>query len=208
MNYESIVLLLRGEGGFQFIDRLSEIVNSWPTRSKRTVRAILRGPPKRATLTGCHSRPSEEALRAISQIKGIGLPSSLTTIYDEWCKHPASFWDSRGFSIKSGNLSHLYKDMKQLETQRQSSTILWRFFTLFFFDLMRLIGDGRKYLVETLQQKVVDAIDTFGLMQDAAGIIQGDLKRWASAGFRYHNIAMRLGDGALLLLPHEVTDNM
>lgn len=73
---------------------------------------------------------------------------------------------------------------------------------------MGLLGDGRKYLVETLQDKIVDAIDASGLVNATKLTIQKDLKRWASAGSKYCNIVQKLGDGALMLLPHDVTDNM
>lgn len=78
---------------------------------------------------------------------------------------------------------------------------------MFFYDLMHLVGAGRKYLVETLQHKLVKAIDSSGLLEDA-DTIQTDLKRWARAGSKYHNITTRLGNGSLMLLPQEVTDNM
>lgn len=98
--------------------------------------------------------------------------------------------------------------MKRLETQRQSGTIIWRYFTLFFYDLMNMVGDGRKYMVETLQDELVQLINNSGVMKNSAGIIRKDLKRWANAGSKYDNLARRLGIGALMLLPQEVTDNM
>lgn len=180
------------------------MINPWPERSKKTARKILQqsGRLERRSL------PSEEALRSIRRTKNIALPAPLTIIYEKWQRDPSTFWNSQGFDIGSRNMFQVYRGMKQLETQRHSGTIIWRYFTLFFYDLMCLLGDGRKYLVETLQDKLVCAIDVSGLVNASKNTIQRDLKRWASAGSKYCNIARALGNGALMLLPHDVTDNM
>lgn len=189
---------------WKFTRQLKDVINKWPEVPKRTARKILRqsGTMERRSL------PSEEALRSIRRIDSIALPASLSIVYKKWQQEPSSFWNSQGFEIRSKNIYQVYRGMKQLETQRHSGTIIWRFFTMFFYDLMGLLGDGRKYLVETLQDKIVHAIDASGFVNTTQLTIQRDLKRWASAGSKYSNIVEKLGDGALILLPHGVTDNM
>lgn len=110
-------------------------------------------------------------------------------------------------------MRQMYMGMKKLETRRHSDTIIWRYFTLFFYDLVRMIGDGRKYLVSALQGKLVHVIKSshfMAIQESNTSTIQADLKRWASVGSKYDNIITALGhdDGALMLLPSEVTDNM
>ncbi|RDW72826.1 hypothetical protein BP6252_06733 [Coleophoma cylindrospora] len=187
-----------------FTSQIRDVVNLWPEKSKKTARKILQqsGRLERRSL------PSEEALRAIRRTKDIDLPATLTIIYEKWQRDPSTFWNSQGLEIGSRNIYQVYRGMKQLETQRHSGTIIWRYFTMFFYDLMGLLGDGRKYLVETLQDKLVNMIDVSGLVNASKITIQKDIKRWASAGSKYCNIARVLGNGALILLPHDVTDNI
>ncbi|KFZ17633.1 hypothetical protein V501_01619, partial [Pseudogymnoascus sp. VKM F-4519 (FW-2642)] len=126
-----------------FTARLTGVIKSLPDKSKKTVRGIILRDPKKARAFSACSRPSEEALRAIYKVKKIALPASVNVAYQNWKDQPETFWNSQGFCIGDGTILQIYEGMKQLETQRQSGTIVWRYFTLFFYDLMHLIGEGK-----------------------------------------------------------------
>jgi len=200
--------------------QIADIFNSVPARTKTAMRKIVRNSSRGSSSAKIgeesHSAPAREAIRAIDRITSIALPRPVASIYEGWQQEPLSFWRSQGFCVEKTEDNHMfqvYMGMKKLETQRHSDTIIWRYFTLFFYDLVRLIGDGRKYLVSALQDRLVHAINSSNLMaihDSTANTIQADLKRWASVGSKYDNIITALGNdnGTLMLLPSEVTDNM
>jgi len=43
---------------------------------------------------------------------------------------------------------------------------------------------------------------------DSAIVVENNLRSWTAAGSRYYKICLRLGDGALFLLPQVVADSV
>lgn len=95
-----------------------------------------------------------------------------------------------------------YLTTKQLEPRRLWDTILWRFYTSFFYSLALLLGDGRVNLTDGLYGRLLEAISQSSNVTDKIDVIQAKLQLWTTAGARYYKICQYLGDGALFLLPH------
>ena len=103
--------------------------------------------------------------------------------------------------------SQAYIGLTALNTQRKWDTITWRYYTLFFYDLILLIGDGKLNLTTGLHRKLLEVLHSSPFITDDIDIIENNLKKWVSAGSRYSKFCTSLGDGALFLLP-PLSDDM
>lgn len=175
-----------------------------PTKSKATAQKIFRHSTKPKTNT---------ALKAILKVGSIALPPAVTPKYNECKQSPSKFWISTGVQLDlernrpiENLVSQVYLGITSLETQSQWDTILWRYFVLFFHDLVTWLGISgltakfQDHLVATVLAAPGPVFD------DDANTIQENLKRWTACGSRYTWLSASLDNGALFLLPQCVTD--
>lgn len=127
---------------------------------------------------------------------------------------PSKFWVWAGIQLDlEGHcaqrigifLSEAYLGITRLETQRQWDTINWRFFVIFFHDLVTSFG--KKYLTPAVENELVAALTSATSVTDTAEKIRGKLKHWVKCGSKYAKLSESLGDGAPFLLPQTVTDS-
>lgn len=159
------------------------------------------------------NNPSAKALKAVLKVNSIDLPIEIIGKYAECQKCPSDFWSWAGIRLDLradgtkpiGNfLCEAYLGITHLQTQRKWDTIVWRFFVLFFHDLIDHLS--RTNISSGFQDKLVLILSSSPSISDTNTYIQDNLKRWATAGLRYARLSKSLGNGALFLLPQTVTD--
>lgn len=189
---------------------MRESYNSLSKPSKQAVSRITRV-EKQTPLK--QRNPSSKALKAIQKVNKISLPDAVHDKYRECQQDPSKFWvwagiqlDLESSSVKpiAVFLSEVYLGITGLETQRQWDTISWRFFVMFFYDLVE--NFGRKYLTSAFEDELVAMLSSSTTVTDTTKKIRGNLKHWVASGSRYAKLSDSLGDGAPFLLPQSVTD--
>jgi hypothetical protein len=156
---------------------------------------------------------SSRALKAIEKIKAIDLPSEVSERYIQCQRYPSTFWSFAGIKLDLNAaktkpietfLCQAYLDIGQLESERVWAVIQWRFFVIFFYDLV--ISLGRTLFTSSFSDELVRMLVSSPSIQDTHENIEENLRRWVSAGCHYAMLSDSLGAGAPFLLPQTVTD--
>ncbi|KAF7874180.1 hypothetical protein EAF04_002852 [Stromatinia cepivora] len=158
---------------------------------------------------------TNRVLKSIRKVTNIELPIQVLEKYRECQQYPFKFWSWAGIQVdltadKTKPIDiffcETYVGISRLENQRQWDTIIWRFFVLFFYDLVKI--SGRKILSASFENQLACTISsTTPSIQDTKTKIRENLRRWVSAGSRYAQLSNSLGYGAPFLLPLSVADN-
>ncbi|KAM0123374.1 hypothetical protein ACHAO1_011314, partial [Botrytis cinerea] len=192
-----------------FVQAVAESIRSLPKISKATIFKIIghRGLPSKQDNT------SVKALKAIQKVEEINLPSIILSKYKQCQQCPSSFWSWAGIRLDlNANetkpigtlLGEAYLGLSNLEIQREWDTINWRFFVLFFYDLMNSLN--KRNVTRFSENGLVDILSSSDLISDTTTAIRKNLKRWVAAGSRYSALSDSLGKGAPFLLPRSVSD--
>ncbi|KFY46794.1 hypothetical protein V494_00326 [Pseudogymnoascus sp. VKM F-4513 (FW-928)] len=188
------------------VNFLREAFDSLPPKSKTIARNISSKPP-----TSSGSKPRCTALVALLEVGEIALPEEVQTIFNGCKESPSKFWSSVGIQNDAicftGSetintvASQAYIGLAALNIQRKWDTITWRYYTMFFYDLILLIGDGKVNFTASLHKKLLEVLHNSPLITDSLDIIESNLNTWVTAGSRYSKFCESLDDGALFLLP-------
>lgn len=158
-------------------------------------------------------RKRSTALQAILEIDFIDLPQDIRHVFQTWKDQPSRLWNLHeaqvgtwqyfGKSIETVAIE-AYLVIRHLSLRRRVDTVRWRFYATLFYDLARLLGNGQEHMSDALYQELRTALSRSREITDAdeAVIVDKNLRSWIAAGSRYHRICLRLGRGALFLLPH------
>ncbi|ESZ89495.1 hypothetical protein SBOR_10120 [Sclerotinia borealis F-4128] len=159
-------------------------------------------------------KDTNRVLKSIRKITNIELPGEVLERYRECQKYPFRFWSWAGIQLDLTTdetkpielfFRKMYLGINQLETQRVWYTIIWRFFVLFFYDLVVILG--RKILTESFENQLVDMLSSTTSIQDTTIKIRENLRRWVAAGSHYSQLSNSLGYGAPFLLPLSVANS-
>lgn len=196
----------------QFTTLLQGIYTSLPWRSKSAAQRVFRA-------TGGYKKKKNirsAALTVVLNIRVIALPPDIQNLFQEWKRDPSQFWRAYGANLGKHwdsrasieNVStEAYLIVRHLNLRRSWDTILWRFYAYFFRQLACLLGDGQVNMSNGLYQRLFKALVQSEMITDAAAVIEENLRLWIAAGSRYYKICLRLGTGALFLLP-QVSDKV
>ncbi|CAD6443728.1 eef7672e-9e31-4a2c-967a-cde4ac3a9b7f [Sclerotinia trifoliorum] len=191
----------------KFIQEITELIKLLPKARTVISKIILNSKLPR-------KKDADQILKLIRKVTNIELPSEVLEKYKECQQYPFKFWSWAGiqFDLTADKIEpiefffrRVYLGINQLETQRAWDTIIWRFLTLFFHDLVVILN--RKILTESLENQLVDILCSVTAIQDTTIKIRENLRRWVAAGFRYSQLSDSLGYGAPFLLPLSITDN-
>lgn len=194
---------------FKFIQEFAESVKLLSETSRTSLSNIVLG----SRLSTKRAKPSLHALKAIQKAEDVGLPSKVLNKYQVCQQCPSEFWSFAGIHLnlkadktKQINvfLCEAYSGINQLETEREWHTIIWRFFVLFFYDLVEFLG--RQVVTASFQEEIVGILSSSSSIQDTKTTIRKNLKRWVLSGTHYSRLSDSLGFGAPFLLPQSVTD--
>ncbi|KAM3067156.1 hypothetical protein ACMFMG_011709 [Clarireedia jacksonii] len=198
----------------KFVADITEVVNQLPD-SSRTIFS------QNVHQMGLSKRPiqkekrneSTRALKAIEKIEAIDLPSEVLEKYTQCQRIPSTFWSFDGIKLDLNAaitepieifVCQAYLGIVQLESERVWAVIRWRFFVIFFYDLVFSLG--RKHFTSSFSDELVRMLVSSPSIRDTANKIKNNLKRWVSAGCHYATLSDSLGAGAPFLLPQAVTD--
>lgn len=150
------------------------------------------------------------ALQSILEIKVIDLPQDIHHVFQTCKDNPSHFWrvyDAHvetcrdvGESIETFAIES-YLVIRRLGLRRLLDTVLWRFYTTLFYDLALLLGNGQVHMSDPLYKQLLITLSRSPRITDEALVVEENLRSWVAAGSRYHKICLRLGRGALFLLP-------
>lgn len=195
----------------KFARLLQGIYTSLPAKSKSTAHRIFRrtnGTKKKNIRSA--------AVTAVLEIRAIALPKEIHNLFQTWEESPSQFWKGDGTQLEAcwesrGSIERIateaYLIVRQLGQRRMLDTILWRFYVYFFYSLALLLGDGQLNMSNGLYQRLLAALLQSKQVTDDAATIEENLLAWKAAGSKYHKICLRLGQGALFLLP-QVSDGV
>ncbi|KAH8587338.1 hypothetical protein B0O99DRAFT_694610 [Bisporella sp. PMI_857] len=196
------------------ISLLSKAFNSLTPKSKTAVQNLF----SRATNGSKKKAKKNHYLKTILQTGKIALPAEVNEQFAACKENPSVFWnrghwlhsksatqDSRQHTIHVA-VAQAYLGVKELSIQRKWDTIVWRFYTLFFYELALLLGDGGVQLTATLFDRLLEVLTASSRISDNSETITKNLNKWFTAGSKYSKFCDSLGAGALFLLPH-LTDN-
>jgi len=204
---------------FEIATLLSTAFDSLPSKSKRAARKLFI-----RTKDDSRKKPKGNFyLKTILQIKEITLPVEIHQMLVACKAKPSDFWNSTapGLDVKqitgesrccitdSNHLSAIaqaYLDLKGLGASRKWNTIVWRFYTLFFYELAILAGNGGVNLTTIFIDRLLKILNASSIVNDDCETIKENLSKWTAAGSRYHKLCSSLGAGALFLLP-QLPDN-
>ncbi|KAH7418725.1 hypothetical protein BKA64DRAFT_207246 [Cadophora sp. MPI-SDFR-AT-0126] len=171
-------------------------------------------PPKKSRDTRSKQKnASEKALLAVQRVQRISLSTKILGKYKECQQCPSDFWSWAGIQLDLKTkltkppkvfFCEAYLGISRLEVQREWDTVNWRFFVLFFNDLVDCLG--RKYISSTFEDQLVQTL-TSSSIPDSPTDIRKNIKRWVACGVRYARLSKSLGNGAPFLLPQSVTDH-
>ncbi|KFY17979.1 hypothetical protein V492_00229 [Pseudogymnoascus sp. VKM F-4246] len=188
------------------VNFLREAFDTLPPKSKTIARNISSKIP-----TSSKSKSRCTSLIAILEVKEIALPEEVQTLFSGCKENPSKFWSSVGIQNDAicftGSesidtvASQAYIGLTALHTQRKWDTITWRYYTMFFYDLILLIGDGKTNLTAGLHRKLFEVLQNSPLITDSLNIIESNINTWITAGSRYSKFCKSLDNGALFLLP-------
>lgn len=194
------------------VNFLRETFDNLPPKSKTIARNISSKTP-----TSSKSKSRCASLVAILEVGEVALPEEVQTLFNGCKKNPSKFWSSVGtqndaicFTRREPIdtvASQAYIGLTALDTQRKWDTITWRYYTLFFYNLILLIGGGKTNLTAGLHKKLFEVLDNSPLITDSLDIIKDNINTWITAGSRYSKFCKSLDDGALFLLP-PLSDSM
>jgi hypothetical protein len=98
-------------------------------------------------------------------------------------------------------VAQAYTGLKSLRVTRKWHTITWRFYTLFFFELALLLGEGGVTINKKALDRLSDVLTASTAIEDKRKTIALNLKTWTTIGSRYYKLCSSLSSGALFLLP-------
>ena len=189
-------------------------VNSLPSKSRLAARKLF----SRTSSDPKQIPKPNYYLTEILKIKDITLPQEIEHIFNLCKKEPHEFWKSagarldiewrpweptvvRGYDIVVDTISQAYLGLQALSKRRAWDTVVWRFFTLFFYELALLIGNGATLLTSNLCDRLLQIIAASSTIKDDSISIRQNLERWTAVGSRYSKLCCSLSSGALFLLP-------
>ncbi|KAF7861820.1 hypothetical protein EAF04_007702 [Stromatinia cepivora] len=114
-------------------------------------------------------------------------------------EHLSVRWDSR--EPLKDIAAEAYLVVQHLSLRRPWNTILWRFYAIFFYMLGSMPANGARNISDLMHQRLVEALQLSQKITDDIDVMKQNLRSWTAAGFKYHKICLRLGQGALFLLP-------
>ncbi|KAJ8062028.1 hypothetical protein OCU04_009809 [Sclerotinia nivalis] len=191
----------------KFVQEITESIKLLP-KAKSILSQIIRNqnlPAKEDT---------NQVLNSIRKVTNIELPGEVLGIYKECQQNPLRFWSWAGIQLdltadETKPIEFFFREtylgINRLETQRIWDTIIWRFFVLFFYDLVKIFG--KTYLTISLENKLIDILSSTTSIHDTTTKIQENLRRWIAAGSHYSQLSDSLGYGAPFLLPLSVADS-
>ncbi|KAJ8062300.1 hypothetical protein OCU04_008846 [Sclerotinia nivalis] len=196
----------------EFVQEIAELIKLLAKAKTNVSEIILNQEPKQKLPT---KKDTNRVLKSIRKITHIELTGEVLEKYRECQQYPFKFWSWAGIQVdltadKTKPIeiffSQAYMGIRRLETKRQWDTIIWRFFVLFFYDLVKV--SGRKNLTASFENQLACTLaSTTTSIQDTNTKIRENLRRWVSAGSRYAQLSNSLGYGAPFLLPLSVADN-
>lgn len=194
------------------VNFLRKAFDGLPPKSKTIARNI-----SSKTSTSSESKSRCTSLVAILEVGEIALPEEVQTLFNGCKENPLKFWSSVGVQNDAicfnGSepidtvASQAYIGLTALNTQRKWDTITWRYYTVFFYDLILLIGNGKINHTAGLHGKLLEVLHNSPLITDSMNTIESNLNTWITAGSRYSKFCNSLDDGALFLLP-PLSDSM
>ncbi|PVH71252.1 hypothetical protein DL98DRAFT_577459 [Cadophora sp. DSE1049] len=95
----------------------------------------------------------------------------------------------------------VYLGLQSLQLRRRWDHIMWRYYTLFFYDLALFIGNGQQRITAKLLGGLLHILNTSETITDDIDHIKGNVLGWCAIGHRYWKLCDALDDGALFLLP-------
>ena len=193
---------------------LVKVVNSLPPKSRATARKLF----SRKTNNSKKNATTNHYLNEILKVENITLPEEIDAIFNTCKEKPREFWKFLGLrldikwrpweasqSLGGFNLvdaaSQAYLGLQGFSKHRAWDTVVWRFFTLFFYELALLIGNGATLLTSKLCDRLLHIITASSKIKDDPHSIRRNLGRWTAVGSRYHKLCASLSPGALFLLP-------
>jgi hypothetical protein len=192
---------------------LRKVFDSLPPKSKLAVRQVFNPKTK---------DPNEKTvpnwyLTGILQVKTIALPEEVHDVFKKCKAKPSEFWISVGLrstgeiyrpqdSYLVIALSQVYLGIKSFAIKRTWDTIIWRFYTLFLYELALLIADGGVHITNNIIEQLFVIITASPAINDDSETIRENLRKWTSTGCRYYSLCSSLSPGVLFLLP-PLSDN-
>ena len=157
---------------------------------------------------------NDRLLRVLLKLDKILLPAELEEKFRASRENPNCFWSPVTSNLDPSILKTLppsscfievYNFAKSIQEKASWTHVIWRFITLFFFDLSQL------YLVQRPFAGTVNRTDELlkALQVDQCHFtsINSDLRKWIGVGETYSKLAEALGEGSLFLLPQELTNH-
>ncbi|KFY32086.1 hypothetical protein V493_00529 [Pseudogymnoascus sp. VKM F-4281 (FW-2241)] len=197
----------------EFLSLLSEAFNGLRPESKAAAAKCFLDPSSRKPPTGKRCA----ALAVIQEIGGIALPIEVSRLFDDCKNNPADFWTAltpRNVSIirSTESISHIassmYLRIQSLQISQKWDTVVWRYHVLFIYDLVLLIGNGQQRITKKLLRGLLQVLIGSGTICDDRETIETQLLHWCAAGRRYWKLCNALDDGALFLLPQQVSNDV
>lgn len=159
---------------------LQGIYASLPTKSKTSAQQIFR-----ATSSRKKRKIRSVALATVLEICSVSLPEDVRALFDFCKEDPSQFWKSSsahvGIRWDSGKpfevvASEAYLAVRRLNTQGLWDTILWRFYSSFFYNLASLLGNGQVNLTDGLRERLFETIAQSSNVTDGCGVIKENLR--------------------------------
>lgn len=193
--------------GLQFQSLLCNIFHALSPQTKAAARKWIEPSD---TSSGTTRGKSSVALAIIRKTTSTELPPEIESWFED-CKADVSlFWKaciiptlSIGDSTVSirAAVSSLYLGLQSLQLRRRQDHIVWRYYTLFLYDLALFIGNGQQKITEKLLGGLLHILNTSESIPDTIDHIKDNVLRWCGIGHRYWKLCGALDDGALFLLP-------
>lgn len=199
--------------GSEFLTLLSDAYNALLPESKAAAAKCFLDPSSRKPPNGKRCA----ALAVIQEIDGIALPVEVSRVFDDCKNNPADFWTAlppRTVSIigSTESISHIassmYLRIQSLQISQKWDTVVWRYHVLFIYDLVLLIGNGQQRITKKLLRGLLQVLIGSGTVCDDWETIETQLLHWCAAGRRYWKLCNALDDGALFLLPQQVSNDV
>lgn len=191
---------------FKSLEGFRQFVRSLPPESCETL-SQLSGVQTKSTKS-TKSRPRiKRALNCAKKVEAISLPSALLPEYEKWKAEPSTFFILEDFDQTTPNadiktmLDWKIRQTSTLTTRPHLDAIRWRFYTLFYYDLIQLVRGGSSRSSQKIVAEAYHQITGHPLSSDKVT----EISKWASAGMIYHNINLKLGAGSLFWLPESMS---
>merc|ERR1712093_968650 len=184
------------EAAIQKPEFQSLLCNIFHALSPQTKAAARKWIEPSDTSSGTTRGKSSVALAIIRKTTSTELPPEIESWFED-CKADVSlFWKaciiptlSIGDSTVSirAAVSSLYLGLQSLQLRRRQDHIVWRYYTLFLYDLALFIGNGQQKITEKLLGGLLHILNTSESIPDTIDHIKDNVLRWCGIGHRWED---------------------